>query len=133
MPRMDGLTSATEALIAAGRRLGSRGLISAGEGNLSIRLDAERLLVTPTGRRKDELAPDDLVVVDGAHHLRGVAACHERLGEIADVRDDAARHVPRVRRDQPDAHRSDPLRGGQPGPIQVVDPDPLQHVPVGRV
>jgi len=50
--------------VAAGRRLGARGLISAGEGNLSIRLPGGRLLVTPTGRRKDELAPDDLVVID---------------------------------------------------------------------
>jgi L-fuculose-phosphate aldolase len=64
---MDALTSATDALIAAGRRLGARGLISAGEGNLSIRLDAERLLVTPTGRRKDELTPDDLVIVRLGH------------------------------------------------------------------
>lgn len=54
---------AADAIIAAGRRLGARGLISAGEGNLSVRLDADRLLVTPAGRRKDELAPDDLVVV----------------------------------------------------------------------
>lgn len=64
---MDALMSATEALIAAGRRLGSRGLISAGEGNLSIRLDGDRLLVTPTGHRKDELSPDDLVVVRPGH------------------------------------------------------------------
>ena len=42
---------------------GRRGLISAGEGNLSIRLDEARLLVTPTGRRKDELVADDLVIV----------------------------------------------------------------------
>ncbi len=54
---------AIDSLLAAGRRLGARGLISAGEGNLSVRLDATRLLVTPTGRRKDELAPDDLVTV----------------------------------------------------------------------
>jgi L-fuculose-phosphate aldolase len=60
---VDPLGRATDALIRAGRRLGARGLISAGEGNLSIRLDADRLLVTPTGLRKDELAPDDLVVV----------------------------------------------------------------------
>ena len=60
---MDPLASATEGLLRAGRRLGERGLISAGEGNLSTRLDADRLLVTPTGRRKDELEPDDLVVV----------------------------------------------------------------------
>ena len=52
------------ALVAAGRRLGSRGLVTAAEGNLSIRLDEGRLLVSPAGRRKDELAPGDLVVVD---------------------------------------------------------------------
>jgi L-fuculose-phosphate aldolase len=63
MPVMDAHTSAADALIAAGRRLGARGLISAGEGNLSIRLDHERLLVTPTGLRKDELTRDDLVVI----------------------------------------------------------------------
>jgi L-fuculose-phosphate aldolase len=50
------------AIVAAGRRLGARGLISAGEGNLSLRVDAG-LLITPSGRRKDELAPGDLVVV----------------------------------------------------------------------
>ncbi len=67
--------SAAAAIVAAGRRLGARGLIAAGEGNLSIRLDAERLLITPRGRRKDELASDDLVVVrpghaDGEHAAR---------------------------------------------------------------
>jgi L-fuculose-phosphate aldolase len=64
---VDRLTAAGDALIRAGRRLGARGLISAGEGNLSIRLDADRLLVTPSGRRKDELERDDLVVVWLAH------------------------------------------------------------------
>lgn len=57
------LARASEALIRAGRRLGDRGLIAAGEGNLSIRVDHDRLLVTPTGLRKDELAAGDLVVV----------------------------------------------------------------------
>jgi L-fuculose-phosphate aldolase len=57
------VTRATDDIIRAGRRLGARGLISAGEGNLSVRLDADRILVTPTGRHKDELEPDDLVIV----------------------------------------------------------------------
>jgi len=61
------IATATDALIAGGRRLGARGLISAGEGNLSVRLDTERLLVTPTGLRKDELGPDDLVIVRLGH------------------------------------------------------------------
>jgi L-fuculose-phosphate aldolase len=67
MAAMDVQSRATADLIAAGRRLGARGLISAGEGNLSVRLDADRVLVTPTGRRKDELEPDDLVVVSLDH------------------------------------------------------------------
>lgn len=55
-----------EAIVRAGARLGRRGLIAAGEGNLSIRLDRRRLLITPAGRRKDELEPDDLVIVSSA-------------------------------------------------------------------
>ncbi|MDF2733788.1 MAG: Ribulose-5-phosphate 4-epimerase-related epimerase and aldolase [Chloroflexota bacterium] len=57
------LADATDAILAAGRRLGARGLISAGEGNLSVRLDDERLAITPRGRRKDELGAHDIVVV----------------------------------------------------------------------
>lgn len=64
------LETAAGAIIRAGRRLGSRGLISAGEGNLSVRLDPDRLLVTPTGRHKDELEIDDLVVVWIGHPER---------------------------------------------------------------
>ena len=43
--------------------MGARGLIAAGEGNLSVRLPGGRLLVTPSGVRKDELEPDDLLIV----------------------------------------------------------------------
>jgi 3-dehydro-4-phosphotetronate decarboxylase len=49
-------------LIAAGARLGRRGLVVAAEGNLSVRLEIG-ILITPSGRRKDELAADDLVLV----------------------------------------------------------------------
>ena len=51
------------AIVAAGRRLGARGLISAGEGNVSARLADGMLLTTPTGRRKDELAAEDILVI----------------------------------------------------------------------
>jgi L-fuculose-phosphate aldolase len=51
-------------IVAAGRRLGARGLIWASEGNLSIRLDDDRLAITPRGRRKDELAETDIRVVN---------------------------------------------------------------------
>lgn len=56
------LAAAGQAIVAAGRRLGARGLIVAGEGNLSVRL-GDRILVTPAGRRKDELVLDDLLLV----------------------------------------------------------------------
>jgi ribulose-5-phosphate 4-epimerase/fuculose-1-phosphate aldolase len=71
------------AIVAAGRRLGARGLIAAGEGNLSIR-PGEDLLITPSGRRKDELAPGDLVVVplSGAGQA---AARGSRLRPSSDV------------------------------------------------
>ena len=57
--------SLRRAIVEAGVRLGARGLIAAGEGNLSIRLPDGRLLLTPSGRRKDELRDEDLLVVDG--------------------------------------------------------------------
>jgi L-fuculose-phosphate aldolase len=63
--------TATEAIIEGGRRLRSGGLIAGAEGNLSVRLDAHRLLVSPTGRRKDELTEADLVEVRLGHDERG--------------------------------------------------------------
>lgn len=63
-PERDGGEAALrDAICAAGRRLGARGLVSAAEGNLSIRLAGGLLLTTPSGRRKDELGPDDLAIV----------------------------------------------------------------------
>jgi L-fuculose-phosphate aldolase len=59
-------STAAEAIVRAGARLGRRGLIAAAEGNLSCRLDDGSVLVTPSGYRKDELTLDDLVVVDSA-------------------------------------------------------------------
>lgn len=53
---------AADAIVRAGARLGARGLIVAAEGNLSIRL-GDQLLVTPSGRRKDELTVADLLLV----------------------------------------------------------------------
>ncbi len=50
-------------MVAAGARLGARGLVVAAEGNLSVRLDDDRLLISPAGRHKDALRPADLVVM----------------------------------------------------------------------
>ena len=71
MERSAGERSLREAIVRAGERLGRRGLIVAGEGNISVRVSRDRLLITPSGLRKDELEPGDLIVVDvhgGAAH-----------------------------------------------------------------
>ncbi len=91
---VDPIVEATDRLIRAGRRLGARGLISAGEGNLSIRLDADRLLVTPAGMRKDELAPDDLVVVWIGHPERDAVSRSGR-GPTSDLAIHLAVHAAR--------------------------------------
>ena len=48
----------------AGRRLSERGLIAGTDGNVSARCAPDRVLVTPAGTDKGELAPGDLVEVD---------------------------------------------------------------------
>jgi L-fuculose-phosphate aldolase len=47
-----------------GRMLHNQGFVAATDGNLSIRLDHERVLVTPTGVSKGMMDPEDMVVVD---------------------------------------------------------------------
>lgn len=53
-----------EALCRVGRALHEAGLTAGTAGNLSVRLEGGRALVTPRGVRKDRLGPDDLVTVD---------------------------------------------------------------------
>jgi len=55
--------AAAAAIVAAGRRLGAHRLINGADGNLSVRLGSFALAVTPSGRRKDELAPGDILPV----------------------------------------------------------------------
>ena len=72
-------SAAAEAIVRAGRRLRAGGVIVASEGNLSVRLADGHLLVTPSGRRKDELSAADLV------RVRPAAGA----GESADPRESA--------------------------------------------
>ncbi len=51
-------------IVEIGRRLWQRGYVASNDGNISARLDGERILVTPSGVSKGFLAPNDLVVVD---------------------------------------------------------------------
>ena len=49
-----------------GQRLYAKGLIAAGDGNLSVRMSAERWLVTASGTHKGFLGDDDVLEVDAA-------------------------------------------------------------------
>jgi L-fuculose-phosphate aldolase len=59
-------------ICVAGRWMYERGYIVACEGNLSVRLDDERILTTPTCMNKGMLSPSDLVVIDlEGRHVAG--------------------------------------------------------------
>lgn len=47
-----------------GRMLYERGFIGAADGNLAVRVDDERLLVTPSGTLKGFMRPDEMVLTD---------------------------------------------------------------------
>lgn len=51
------------------RLTAGQGLICSSDGNISARLDRERLLITPSGRYKATLRPEELIIVDGEGHL----------------------------------------------------------------
>src|SRR5579864_548210 len=47
-----------------GQMLHSQGFVAATEGNLSVRLDSHRVMITPTGFSKGMMHPEDMVIVD---------------------------------------------------------------------
>src|SRR5262245_411548 len=51
-------------VVEVGRRLYHKGLIAAADGNISVRMDEDRILTTPSGFNKGRLDPEDLVVTD---------------------------------------------------------------------
>ncbi|MCK4372564.1 MAG: class II aldolase/adducin family protein [candidate division Zixibacteria bacterium] len=60
------------ALADYGRRLYEQGMIAGTDGNLSVRLDDDRIMITPSGLPKGRLAAEDMVIVDiNGKHLQG--------------------------------------------------------------
>ncbi len=53
-----------EEMVRIGRLMWERGYVASTDGNLSVRLGAERLLTTPSGLSKGFLSADSLVVID---------------------------------------------------------------------
>lgn len=62
-------SEAAREIVRCCRRLWQAGLIAGQDGNVSVRYRPDRLLVTPRGLLKSDLAPEDIVEVglDGSH------------------------------------------------------------------
>ncbi len=79
--------SASEATLRAdivevGRRLYARGYVASNDGNISVRLDASRLLMTPAGVSKGFMTPDMMVVTDFDGRVVGDAGGRRPSTEI---------------------------------------------------
>lgn len=66
---MDKDTPFRQEIVWVGQNLHARGLISGMDGNISYRLDDKRILITPSGRPKGDLAPEELVIIDHEGNL----------------------------------------------------------------
>ncbi len=58
------LSKVKKDIIEVGRRAYLRGYVASNDGNFSTRLDAQRVLITPTGISKGFMKPIDLVIID---------------------------------------------------------------------
>jgi L-fuculose-phosphate aldolase len=68
-------------LVQFSKWLSRLGFVPGTSGNLSVRLDPERLLVTPTGASKYLLRPKDMVIVDlDGRHIHGARKASSELG-----------------------------------------------------
>jgi L-fuculose-phosphate aldolase len=83
---VSGTRAARLEVVRVCQRLYDRGLIAGGEGNVSVRIARDRLLVTPAGMSKVDVRPDDLVEIDldgrrirGAHRASTEIAVHLRI------------------------------------------------------
>lgn len=68
-------------IVSFGRMLHQRGYVAAMDGNLSVRLDEERILCTPTSLSKGMMHPSDMVIVDPeGRRLRGRRNVSSEIG-----------------------------------------------------
>ncbi|MFH1372493.1 MAG: class II aldolase/adducin family protein [bacterium] len=69
-----------KAIAETGRQLYDRGLVAGTDGNISVRMDDDRIMITPAGLAKGRLAAEDMVIIDGnGKHLQG------RLGASSEL------------------------------------------------
>ena len=69
------------AIVRYGRQLHNNRFVAATDGNLSVRLDEHRLLVTPTCMSKGMMRPADMVIVDmEGNRLAGKRSVSSEIG-----------------------------------------------------
>lgn len=75
------LKELSEAIVCVCRRMYEKGWVAANDGNISVRLNDEEVLCTPTGMSKSAVEVGDLIVCDleGAK-LRGTRDCTSEIG-----------------------------------------------------
>src|SRR5205807_8095700 len=68
-------------IVDIGRLVYQKGWVAANDGNITIRLDQDRILATPTGVSKGMMHVDDMIIVD----MQGnkIEGRKERTSEIA--------------------------------------------------
>jgi L-fuculose-phosphate aldolase len=81
-------------LVEFGQRIHQQGLVSACDGNLSVRLDEHRVMATPSGVSKGMMRPEQMVVVD----LDGQKLCGD-----CPVSSEIQMHLT-IYRERPDVH-----------------------------
>ncbi len=69
-------------IVEVGRRLYARGYTASNDGNISVRLDESRMLMTPAGVSKGFMTPDMMVVTDYEGRLVGDAGGRRPSTEI---------------------------------------------------
>lgn len=53
-----------ESIVEAGKQMYQKGWVAANDGNISLRLGADRMLCTPTGVSKGRMRVDDMIIAD---------------------------------------------------------------------
>lgn len=77
---MAGTSAIRREVVVVCRRLWERGLIAGPDGNVSVRLAPDRILVTPAGMAKVDVRSEDLVEVSSdGRHLRGTRRASSEL------------------------------------------------------
>ena len=68
-------------IVRVGRLMFEKGWVAANDGNITIRLDEERILATPSGVSKGMMRSEDMILCDmEGHKLAGNGSCTSEMG-----------------------------------------------------